>query len=141
MKETGNKERIITILSKFESGLTYKNLLERYKEINNENLENGYVYLKRLKEKGIIETYKTPNIKGKNLTYRLVHKVLEKEKDTNSELIEYRTGYKQLSKFFNKTSKDADELFTDNGLKKYIQMIRENINVEKIKELDSRLIN
>lgn len=71
MKETGNKERIITILSKFESGLTYKSLLERYKEIYNENLENGYVYLKRLKENGVIEVYKTPNIKGKNLTYRL----------------------------------------------------------------------
>ena len=82
MKEIGNKERIIAILNKYESGLTYKNLLERYRELYKENLENGYVYLKRLKEKGIIEAYKTPNIKGKNLTYRL--KSEHKESQSNN---------------------------------------------------------
>ncbi len=32
MNEIGNKELITRILNKFESGLTYKNLLERYKD-------------------------------------------------------------------------------------------------------------
>ncbi len=42
MNEIGNKEWIIRILNKFETGLTYKNLLERYKDKCGIELENGY---------------------------------------------------------------------------------------------------
>lgn len=80
MNEIGNKERIINILKKFESGLTYKNLLDQYRSEHNKDLENGYVYLKRLKQSGLIETYKPPYSKGKVITYKLVPEAL-KEND------------------------------------------------------------
>jgi len=79
MIEIGNKEKIINILEKFESGLTYKNLLQRYKAEYGNELKKGYVYLKRLKEKSYIESYKAQNTIGKTLTYKLTAKSLRRE--------------------------------------------------------------
>lgn len=41
MNEIGKKEKIINILDKFESGLTYKNLLQWYKEEYGNELKEG----------------------------------------------------------------------------------------------------
>jgi len=68
----GNKERIIAILEKFEAGLTYNNLLEQFKKEYGIELTNGYSYLKRLKKKGKIDTFKAHNTKGKIITYKLI---------------------------------------------------------------------
>jgi len=66
------KERIIEVLKHFEVGLTYNNLLEQYKVEYGEELIWGYEHIKRLREKNIIESYKSQNTKGKALTYRLI---------------------------------------------------------------------
>lgn len=78
----GNKERIIAILEKFEAGLTYNNLLEQFKNEYGIELTNGYSYLKRLKKKGKIETYKAHNTKGKIITYKLIPNT-KKEQESN----------------------------------------------------------
>ena len=66
------KERIIEVLKHFEVGLTYNNLLEQYKGDYHEDLKWGYEHIKQLRNKNIIESYKSQNTKGKALTYRLI---------------------------------------------------------------------
>lgn len=112
MNELGNKERILSILSKFESGLTYNDLLRQYKEQFGKELKNGYVYLKRLKENGLVRTYKPEDVKGKILNYRLLpEKVIHKKtkylrflNDFFKDNIDYLKENNEISEFVKKNA-------------------------------------
>ena len=135
MNNTTNKNRIITILRRFESGLTYKDLLKQYKTDFNIELVNGYVYLKRLKKDGLIENYKTPNSIGKILTYKLIPKnnnttengTVERLKGENERL-------KKYLKFYDGMFKDnIDYLMENETIDKYIEENEEKFdNIELV---------
>lgn len=87
----GYKEEIVELLKENELGLKYNTLLTEYKEKYNKELENGYIYLQRLKKDGLVKTYIPEDRKGKIIAYKLTTKAFEtnnvESDDLNDKLV------------------------------------------------------
>ncbi len=99
-------------MKKNKAGMTYQDILDRYKEIYGIELKNAYVYLMRLKKKGIIKSYPTVDKKGKGFTYKLLE---QREKSIDN--IENIRLFKFMNDFF---KDNVDVLFENERIKNFV---------------------
>ncbi len=115
----GNNEKIIEILKKNNAGMTYQDVLDRYKEIYGIELKNAYVYLMRLKKKGIINSYPTVDKKGKGFTYKL----LEQKENQERNILDTQILKKILPKFIELEVNLKDTIEIED--KRIVELIKE----------------
>ena len=133
----GNKEKIYELIKENEAGITYTDLEKKFKERYGKELKSGYVYLSELIKEGKIEPVRTAKVEGRKVVYRLKGIAKENNVILNTKLL---SGYKQFNTLFIKLTENSKELFPENRINKFKQLVRENINIENIKELNSELI-
>lgn len=143
IKELGHKENVIELLKEHKLGLTYKDLLEKYEKTfgftlwGNENpnpdidnRKNGYYYLRKLKQKRLIDTY-TPVDKdnnriteGKIIVYRLTEKALRPEPENSENPIYKSIVRKMIQPFIDYGVKILDTTKEEDNI--IMEMIEEN---------------
>ena len=81
----GNKEKLIEILKESKLGLSYKELLKKFKDRYNQKIhpKELYYYISKLRKEGILETEKSAKLDGKALVYVLKEQKKEMKETIN----------------------------------------------------------
>lgn len=122
-----NKYKILELLN--QESLTIQEIANKT-EFNQNEVR---VYIYRLKKDNLVKEL------GKKNRF-IIYTAAEKNHQNNNEFIKIRKGYQQFNSLFEKLMKNATKLLRESQINMFKQMIRENIEINLIKEINSEMV-